>query len=172
VAPTNSSSVKKVVANAEPSTHGEKWTSRRAIAVSVYDSLLKRSCHATSASRELTEYVSQGLSMFNKQQQLVASISKYLELYDLSPDAFHLGCSLKAFLATGRVKSSPKGSKRMRAGSGCTMSAATSARASCLRLLSRPVGLQIGRCSGAIAQIRRANPSDVLELDARGRPRC
>ena len=44
------------------------------------------------------EHMPQGLSMFDKDQRLVAYNSKYLQLYDLSPAEYHVGCSLKEFL--------------------------------------------------------------------------
>ena len=45
-----------------------------------------------------TEHMPQGLSMFDKEQRLVAYNSKYLQLYELSAEEFHVGCSLKEFL--------------------------------------------------------------------------
>ncbi len=45
-----------------------------------------------------TENMPQGLSMFDKEQRLVAYNGKYLELYRLPADEYHLGLTLKEFL--------------------------------------------------------------------------
>jgi diguanylate cyclase (GGDEF)-like protein/PAS domain S-box-containing protein len=44
------------------------------------------------------EHMPHGLSMFDKEQRLVAYNSKYLQLYDLSPAEYHVGCTLEDFL--------------------------------------------------------------------------
>ena len=45
-----------------------------------------------------TEHMPQGLSMFDKDQRLVAYNSKYLELYDLPAAEYHVGSTLEEFL--------------------------------------------------------------------------
>jgi diguanylate cyclase (GGDEF)-like protein/PAS domain S-box-containing protein len=44
------------------------------------------------------EHMPQGLSMFDREHRLVAYNSKYLQLYHLPADEFHLGITLKDFL--------------------------------------------------------------------------
>ena len=48
--------------------------------------------------KSATEHMSQGLSMFDKQQRLVAYNSKYLEIYNIAPGGLHLGSSLEEFI--------------------------------------------------------------------------
>ncbi len=66
---------------------------------------LRRLDEARRAREELierfqsaTEHMPQGLSMFDKEQRLVAYNTRYLELYHLPAAEFHLGCTLKEFL--------------------------------------------------------------------------
>ena len=49
--------------------------------------------------KSATEHMSQGLSMFDSQQRLVAYNSRYLELYNFSPGDLPLGCSIEEFVA-------------------------------------------------------------------------